>query len=380
MSQEWIPVERNPERIREVGSDWGIGLVSISVMDAPAGVVLVEVGYQTGVAVLVPESTKENTISISVENIDGQTVFETIADELGLSARFEDGVVSFVKPDEAAVEFTVFRPGYLVAQDAVDALRSIVGSGGTVTTLGDRLVVTGDRRSVERAVEFRDELQIGQDGWMLEIRVVNVTKSLRRAVGLDWTLEARAGVRGGVGESGPFGPLPVTGLQAEFIASVLAKATEDAREAVLRNTATLFVLEGGNAELQQGDVVPVPRFQTSPAGTTTTTGFDFINTGLSIVVAAERVPDGVRLDIEPRVSTVTGFVREAPVISESSVKVTAIVRSGEWMIISGLDSFSGSSSSDGVPGIPEQLGMRGLDVTKGSLLFLIRAERVYASR
>lgn len=375
----WIPVPASLDRIPDTILPWGLGTVSASVVDVPASFVLLDLGYQVGVSVIVPDELAGRLVTLDVTDRAAQGVFERIGAQFGFTALLSDGVVSFVPPDLAAFEFTAFRPGFLLAPDALQAVRTVVGKSGEVSVMGGRLVVTGDRAAVERAIRFRDQFEVGADGWVFEVRVVQLTQAMRRTVGLDWTLEARASVGGGLGSPGPLGPLPVVGLQAEFIANVLAKATQSGRDAVLVNTATLFVLEGSTSELQQGDVVPVPQFQTSPEGTTTTTGFTFINTGLSLSIGAERVPGGVRLRVEPELSSVSGFVREAPVVATSSVSVSVVMESGSWVVISGLDAFAGSSSRDGVPGLPASWGMESLDVTDSSLLFLLRAERVYSA-
>ena len=89
-------------------------------------------------------------------------------------------------------------------------------------------------------------------------------------------------------------------------------------------------------------------------------GYDYIEAGFSLEAAAERVPVGVRLNLKPTISSVTGFVGEAPITEESSVQVDAIVQDGQWIIITGLSTQQASSDHKGVPGLKKIFGTQSL--------------------
>ena len=109
-------------------------------------------------------------------------------------------------------------------------------------------------------------------------------------------------------------------------------------------------------------------------------GYDYIDAGFQFRAKAERVPIGVRLQLEPSISTVTGFVRETPITEESTVQVDAIVRDGEWIIITGPSVEQASSDYSGIPGLPTKLGKESQLDDKATLLVMVQARRIFGSQ
>ena len=163
--------------------------------------------------------------------------------------------------------------------------------------------------------------------------------------------------------------------------NVIGKATETGTDAQLLQTATLYVLEGSESQITQGQKIPVPKKQTSPEGTTTTTGYEYIEAGFKLVANAKRVPGGVRLNLQPTISSVAGFVEEAPITQESSAVVQVVVDSGEWIVITGLDTTSESKDTKKIPGLPAPVfGTNTGNQEQTALLVLVQAKRVFAAQ
>lgn len=94
-----------------------------------------------------------------------------------------------------------------------------------------------------------------------------------------------------------------------------------------------------------------------------------------------RVNDGLLLELEPSVSTIVGFVEQYPITRTSDISATAVVGSGDWIILAGLDAEERSSEASGLPGLPASYlsSVESRSHTSRSLLVLVRATRVYAS-
>jgi type II secretory pathway component GspD/PulD (secretin) len=353
-----------------VGQDWALGDVSIEVYKAPVSQVLVEVSNQLAVSVVVPADADQSTISVKYENTKGQQVIEDIADHLGLVSEFDGSAVRFLKEDQATHDFVVVRSGYKRSADLVEDLESLLNNNVKVRAVDDRIVVTGKRRDLEQVKRLEKHLQTGPDGWTLNVRIVGVTDSFRRELGLDWDLSAKVG----------FSAKDLSGVfNSDIAVQIIAEATQTQTDAFLAYQATVHVLEGSSSELVQGRRVPVPRYQTSPEGTTTVVGYEYIEAGFRLDVTAERVPVGVRLQLEPSISAVTGFVADAPITEESSVKSDVVVQDGQWVIITGLASEQMSSSTKSTPFLKELLGHQSRVSDMTSLLVLVQASRTFGT-
>ncbi len=309
-------------------------------------------------------------MTASYRGVDGQAVIEDIGEFIGLVPEYDGATLRYLPEDQANYEFLVLRSGYKPASELVEDLKALLNSTARVRAVDDRVVVSGTRRDLEQVQRFEKHLQTGPDGWMLNIRIVAVTEAFRRTLGLDWNVRGKLGFNVADG-SGAFA--------SDMLVEVIAEATETNLHAYLVNHATMYLLEGSTGRINQGRNVPVPRFSTSPAGTTTTVGFDYIQAGFEFEAKAERVPVGVRLQLEPSISTVVGFIAEAPITEESTVVVDVIVEDGQWVIITGLSVDQASSDRDSIPGLEKLIGNETMIDDRSTLLVMVQAKRIFGA-
>jgi type II secretory pathway component GspD/PulD (secretin) len=361
-----------PPLVRE---PWGLGPVTLSAVDAPASFVLLEAATQANVSITVPDTDAEVLLTVDYRDTPAQVVFEQVGDRLGLAPSYADGSVSFATTGTARA-LAVYRQGHHEPEEVVQAVQAVLGQDAEVVSIGSRVLVAGTGAQVAMSTDLAKYLEAGPDGWRLDVRVVSITDTFRRDLGLDWEIGATAELAMG-GSSGDLAQV-LTGSSASLVVQAVASATESTSNAALLHSATLYVLEDGTATMNQGDRLPIPRYQTSPEGTTTVIGYEFIDTGFQLTASAVRVPGGVRLQLEPAVSTVTGFVVDAPIVTESRVTAQAVVSSGEWLIISGLSTQKADDGESGLPGL-RAIGRREQNGLDASIVYLVRAERIYAA-
>lgn len=359
---------------------WGLPPVWLTASEAKASVVAGEVARQAGVGVVMGKEAGEKLVSVSFEGCSGEEAFRTIAGQVGLGVRYRGGTVEYVEADRVVEGFGVLSSGYYEVEEASNAVRALVGSEGTVSIMGERLIVSGTREALRRVQVFGSQLESGPDGWHLDVRLVRVSRKLRRELGIDWTVEGSVRAELDAGRGMLPGATPVVGARARAVVAAVAAAAESSSDAELVYSAPVWVLEGETATLRQGERVPIPRRTVSDAGTVTTTGVDYIDAGFDLRVFAKRVPGGVRLELRPSLSSISGFVEGYPIVSRSEVESVAVVRSGEWMVLGGLEVEERLEERAGLPGALESVfGSRRVATESGStLLVLIRAVRVHA--
>jgi hypothetical protein len=352
----------------------------MSATDQPFSLVVADLASEAGVSVLAGGITE--LVTADFYEVEAETAFREVAQQVGLAAVYTDGIVSFRKPGGIAEQFAVFSAGYLSNEDVGGALKLVLGGEGESKFIGQRVLVSGSDEAVQRAREVLDQFQTGPDGWLLQVALVEVSESFRRDLGIGWNvgaagrLDARADWTPVLGHP----EMPFVGAGARVLVEAVAQAADLGRDAQVLTVGTLFLLEGTPTEMQNGDVVPVPQRQTSPEGTVRVVGYDKIATGFTVRADGHRVPEGLLLSINPKYSTVTGFVEDAPIVAERSISGTAVMRSGDWMVLSGLDASALRRSTTGVPGMPASYftSSESRTAESGSMLVLVRAVRVFS--
>ena len=347
-------------------------------MNRPFVEVVTDIGLEAGVTVSLPKG-EVSTVSGEFDRVPAEVAFRALAEQAGLFARFEGGIVRFDPKAGMAEVFNVADVGAAEAPELMEAIRGVVGSEGDVKAIGDRLIVYGSSGAVRRSREVMDALGAGPDGWLLQVALVDISSELVTDLGIGLGLSggARAGLGAALGDP-VAGHIPLSGVGATAAIDAIGRAAESGTEAAVITMGSLFLLEGREAELQRGDVVPVPRRTVSDQGTVSVTGFDRIKTGFNLRASGRRVGDRLLLLLTPSISGVAGFVEGAPIVRERSVAGSALLASGEWLIMSGLEEVEGSTSSSGIPGFPaSKLFNRDEDRTrKGTTIMLVRAVRV----
>lgn len=348
--------------------EWGLPPVTVRVQGAPAEVGVQMLAEAMGVSVVVPD-LEGATITFEFRGTPGQSAAEFIADRLGLGVSYRDGVLHFSKAESSSGDdVAVIVPGYSSPDDTAQGLRSVLAQGAMVGVVGSRVVVRGDSDQIRMAADVIGELEVGPDGWMFQIDVVRVDERLRRELGLSMSAGgvARLGVDADDGRVDAD-----AGLNAALEGVFQAAASGNYADVIW--SGSVFVLEGERGVLQQGDVVAVPRRQTSPEGTVTVVGIDQVETGFKLDLAARRVDRGVLLDLRSELSSVTGFIEGFPQLSQSLVQSSIVVDSGETIVLSGLRTVA--ARGDG-SGIVSSLGIT--DDERSGVLVIVTATRTFA--
>ncbi len=310
-------------------------------------------------------------VALEFVGVEAQTAFEQIAAAANVQVGYVDGVVTFSKT-EPQPSLAVYDLGY-TGPDLAAAV-SQLGEAKT-RVVGDRLVVVGQPRELSAIADGMAVLDQGPDGWLLSVYVVQASDDLSTELGVSLGLGAKLDVsavltRGAAVFSGP---------RAEFLLSAVGRASQSGSSTKLVTEGSLFVLEGYDANMSQGEVIPVARRTVSDQGTVTINGYEQVRTGFQFKASARRVPGGVLLQLEPTLSQVTRFIGEVPATSERSVRGTVVVSDGDWIVLSGLDAAAWLNSTQGTPGLPAAVSLTNDQTTSARLLILVRARRAFSS-
>lgn len=357
-----------PRRDRE---PWGIGTVDFNAYEISGAILLLEIANQTGVSITPPKGAEGEYFTVDYRNLDAQTALQQIAERFELVADYDGSMVRFIKPEDAPRELLVIRSGYEEAEQASKNIQALLGSEATVQVIDDRIMIAGTETQIDLAKQYERITQLGADAWLLEVTVVNVTSGFLRTLGAEWS----------VGGGFTLNTLSTaTGVDPHLIVQAVINATESGRHGTVEDRATMYLVEETEAELNRGQTIPVPKFTTSPEGTVTLSGFEYVQAGFKMKANAHRTPRGVRLRLEPEISSVVGYVREAPIIQRSTITTDVIIEDREWVIITGISSASTSTDTTTLPGLSAPVfGQTSEDTQQSEMLILVNATRIHSS-
>lgn len=358
---------------------WPDKLVSLEAAVDPFAQVALTLAADAGLSVVLP-SGDLGMVSVSLTGVPVRDAFRELSRAAGVISILRDGIVRVCRPDDVISVPAVLPTGFNEVGEFMEALQSTLGANAQVKRVGDRVVIFCSAQSADNVSELIRQLSHGPDGWALDVRVVQVTQSLREQLGLDWRISGRMGATlGGAANAVEGAAVPRTAVSGVASVEALFQAVATGTDATLVTQSTAYLLEGREVTLTQGDVVPVPQRTVSPEGTVSVSGFSYINTGFALNAKARRVQDGLLLTLKPSVSNVTGFVEGAPIVSRREVESVVVVNSGEWVLLSGLDQVEWSKSMSGVPRVPGLGGNQDIRSDTRTVLMLVRAVRVFAS-
>lgn len=267
---------------------------------------------------------------------------QRIANQFRAEWIYDGETVLFYPSEDQRIQTSSF-----VSADEASALLNAVYPDAGATASGDR-VALGPEAPYEAADLLR-KLNATPSTWILDVLLVELNASTARDIGLGWSIGATLSARVDTGTGLDETTGPILGAKAAAVAEVVARLSAESSLAKLSHRGTLYLIDGEPATLNQGDTIPVPQRTVSPEGTVSVTGFTQIQTGFTLTATATQAEEIVRLELEPTVSEVAGFVlNEAPIVLSRSLQSVALVRPGGWLVIGGFDRVSERESAVGI--------------------------------
>jgi type II secretory pathway component GspD/PulD (secretin) len=343
LQEEFTSAEQSPDR-PTIRSEWpNLPRVTYNAESQPFQSVAADIASMLGVSSVLSASS-ESPVTVEFIDVEGRRALEAIAEQVGLSVRWDSGVVRWSADGGAAQAVIVSRVGFEDVEEVSQAARDFLGDKAVVQPIGDRLMVGGTDSQVSAWGEVSPFFDARPDAWLLRVSVVELAESVSRDLGLDYEIGGKvlADVAGAAG----FAFDGVSSISAALAASAILRAASASTDGRVLTVGRLHLVEGGEASLRSGDTVPVPQRTVSPEGTVTTNGFTNVDTGFILNAKSRRVPTGLILDVRAELSSINGFVEEAPIVTSRTVEGRMILRSGETALLTGLDVLASSSETD----------------------------------
>jgi type IV pilus assembly protein PilQ len=384
--EEVVPEEAAPavpEVEEEEGEKYTGKVISLDFQNADIVPIFRFIGDISGYNVVVHPSVS-GTVTLKLLNVPWDQALDIVLNTYGLAKNIEGNIMTIAptsvfdriakeqaqhkRTKEVTAEL-VLRTIHLEYIDAVDmkqeiSARKVLSPRGTLTvdTTGNDLWVEDTEEVLDRAdklIRHFDRPMYGKQQIMVEAKIVTVSASFSRELGIDWS--GSYGVQlMGTPITGTFAVNPPSGSLGATIPNALAGSVITGSAPYMQLSLTLDALEtvgdsktlanprvltinGQSASIQQGTQIPVST--TTAEGSTT----EFINANLSLNVTPTIKPNEV-IEIEVQVNkdrpTVIGGQTG---IDTNSVTTKALVKNGETLVIGGIYTNEVENSVDGVP-------------------------------
>ncbi len=350
--------------------------MTLNVGPIAADVAASMVADLAGVGLIVPAKGGAAEVVCVGTDVPAERIFRTIAETAGWRVEFVDGLVRFkVDSKDAGGDVIVSLPsGYLDPEKVVESLNVLLGAS-RARRVGDRVIVSIDSPDVAKVRRWVSLAYEAPASWRIDVRVVTLTRSAFREFGLsgrgDLAVQSTGELNAGPGNGGASAVL-VGSIGAKLAGSV-ASGRFDGR---LESDSTLYVLEGRRGELHAGQSIPIPRRSVSAEGTVSDVGYDIVQSGLTLGAELQAVESGALLKLEAELSDVVGLVGGVyPQLATRSTRSEVVVRSGDWVVVTGLGEVSASDDTAGLF-LSSALGASTARGERRTLVILVRATRL----
>lgn len=323
-------------------------LVTVAAEGMPLVAFARMIADQANVSVVVAARLDERPVTVEVKGVSVGAVLSLVARRLGVELTYSGGAyfIGELRPEDRGVYVRrVRRLDQVGLQGAVETLLS---TNGRVQAYEDGLVVVGDRVEVlHRVADLLDQVEsAGADSWVVQVHMIASRESDLREFGLDTVPALDVAATYATASNGASPGLDAA-LSGSLTAMLRAERTQENVELV---TAPLFVLiDGGRATLADGDELRIPQFSISDFGTQTVTGFEIVQTGLSMEVGLRDLGDArARVELRTSISEVVGFVEDTlPTINTQRYETNAVIRAGGVYLLGSLQRRGRRSGVDG---------------------------------
>lgn len=297
------------------------------------------VADRAGVSVVIDDRLEGRTVTLDVSDV-------AVSDVLGMVARRANSQVTRsgklyflgeLRPEDRGV--MVRKCTRLSQEEWNNAISVLLSEHGRCQPFTDGLVVVGDRVEVlQRIAELIDQVEAAEAAaWVVQLYIVSLTADDVMSLGLDVlpALEVAATVAS-ASNGGLPSLAPTTQLKGGL--DVVLQAARERSSVSIVGEPLFLLVDGETSHLGSGQRVPIPLRTVSNQGTVNTTAYQFVDTGFQLDVGIREVGfDRTKLTVNAAISSVVGYVDQAPILAKDDFKSASVISSGGVYLLGALD-------------------------------------------
>lgn len=280
-------------------------LLTISTQDMPLTEFLRWLSNETGISVVCAETidTRPVTVDIVKQGVDG--ILSVVARRLGVQVTRTANVyyIGDLRIEDKGV--LVRRVSRLTGPEIIESIMTLLSENGRVAGYDDGLVIVGDKVEIlQRVAELIEGVENApSDSWFVQVFLLSFHNDNLLSFGVDLSLDAAY-------QKGLFSQ---DIIKDGFLSAAISASQEEKLVSLISNP--FFVMaDGSTAFYVSGQNVPIPKKAVSDAGTITTTGYEYQQTGLQFKLSLRQVQqDKAFISLYFESSAIADYVEAAPV-------------------------------------------------------------------
>jgi type IV pilus assembly protein PilQ len=262
----------------------------------------------------------------------------------------------------------------------------------SVDEKNNQVIVTDTAEKVKQAQEIIRRIDKVTSQVIIEARVVEVTTSFAKDLGIDWTLTEGPGVIGGSGYSGTTNlamNFPVTDATSSvgvtfsrltgvpFVLNAKLNALETTGEGRILSSPKILTLDNKKARIKQG--VEYPYLERDSSGGATV---KFKDIDLLLEVTPHVTPDNrISMGIFITKNDVADVINGIPSLATNEAQTELLVNDGDTVVIGGIIKRTSNVTESGWPGLRSLPGIGWLfknhsDTNKNNELLIFLTPRI----
>lgn len=285
-----------------------------------------------GVGIVFSEKLVNNVITAEFKGTDLNTVFTVLSRQLGVDV-VNIGNTYYLGELREEDRGVLIRRVLSHDEDNLQQLLETLKSGsGKTKVLSGRVVIVADKDFVIRRIsEALDQIE-GYDlsSWIIQLYFLVLRKDALAEGGL--TMSTSGTISYNISEN----TIDVKDFKIEGLFSGLFESSYADLYA-----SPMFVLRDGvKGTWFDGQNVPVPRKTVSDYGTVTTSGYDYIDTGLEVTASCRESKAGGYLELIIGLSDIQSYVEGVPLTGRTKVNVALDMIPNKIYLLSELQRYS----------------------------------------
>lgn len=304
--------------------------LSANKMELPSFCRLLSDHFSVGI--VFSEKLVNNLITAEFKDTDLNTVFTVLSRQLGVDVVNIGNTYYLGELREEDRGVLIRRVLSHDEENLQQLLETLKSGAGKSKVLSGRVVIVADKDFVIRRIsEALDQIE-GYDlsSWIIQLYFLVLRKDALAEGGL--TMSTSGTISYNISEN----TLDVKDFKLEGLFSGLFESSYADLYA-----SPMFVLRDGvKGTWFDGQNVPVARKTVSDYGTVTTSGFDYIDTGLEVTASCRESKAGGYLELKIGLSDIQSYVEGTPLTSRTKVNVALDMEPNKIYLLSELQRYS----------------------------------------
>ena len=217
------------------------------------------------------------------------------------------------------------------------AIKTVLTDKGQVFVAPDGVIVVTDQFQVlERVESVIDGIEKANlVCWVVQLYIVQMSDKDIRDLGIDVTPAASLAYTMAAASKGS----SVTLGKVEASFNAMLRAADSYSSNRMMAEPLFSLTDGERASFVRGDTIPVPQRTVSDQGTVSVTGYQQIQTGVTVeVMVREQNPDLVRLEVDLILNDIVELINgESPRTTGETYSCKSLLRSGQVALIGSLE-------------------------------------------